>query len=226
MDYFDEEYGQPIAQDYQNAIEEIISREFVNRNNALQLNYENAIKRVKELTDKNYQLLSEKKNLELSFEKSIVEARRNGKLDAMSEITGGYTLGQKLYHPYPEYENVTCDVCGGSNRVIILQKSDGKEIDVKCPRCNNGTVNITKYKPVEVYINDMHIYMEDETAKGYWKANCKFEKEIKTSTRYTATSKTWEDRDVRLSECFSTIEECQQECDSRNSKLIISSTQS
>jgi len=81
MDYFDEEYGQPIAQDYQNAIEEIISREFVNRNNALQLNYENAIKRVKELTDKNYQLSNEKKNLELSFEQSIVEARRNGKLD-------------------------------------------------------------------------------------------------------------------------------------------------
>lgn len=218
MDYFDEEYGQPIAQDYQNAIEEIISREFVNRNNALQLNYENAIKRVKELTDKNYQLLREKKNLELSFEQSIIEARRNGKLDAMSEITGGYALGQKLYYPYPEYENVTCAVCGGSNRVTILQKLDDKEIDVKCPKCNNGTVNIVKYKPVEVYINDMHIYMEDETAKGYWKAKCKFEKEIKTSTHYAATSKNWEDRDVRLGECFSTIEECQQECDNRNLK--------
>lgn len=218
MDYLDEERGQPLAQDYQTAIDEIISKEFENRHKDLQSNYENAIKIIKELQNNNYKLSTEKKNLESSFEQSIVEARRNGKIEAIAEITGGYSLGQKLYYPHPEYENVPCPFCGGSHQLSIIKSSSGEEAIISCPKCNNGTTNIAKYKPIEVYIDSFNIYMLSETSEKFYKARCKFEKEIKTQSKYSATHSQWEDRTLDPKDCFQTIEECQLECDNRNSK--------
>ena len=118
------------------------------------------------------------------------------------KIETKFDLGQMVYccdFKTHEFKKITCETCNGTGRIEIKKKN------FSCVDCKGF-----KYKTTSEKIENIWIPFPRDGASKVWGINIK-EKFISYNIDMN---------DVRESEIFASLEECQAECDRRNKEGV------
>ena len=124
--------------EFRDAIDALIDEELKSRYEEKHLRLVNAEERAEKYTKLYYASEAEKRQSEAKHKEALVAAARESQISTLQKFTHGYTAGDEVYVRVVESHRHKCVECSGSGEIKMPYKD--KEVKVRCPYCNYGSV--------------------------------------------------------------------------------------